>query len=261
MQIRNKVSVIGAKGYVGQSMLKIFPDAYQYGTDFGTKEEVNKTDLAIVCVPTPSREDGSCNTDIVEEVVSWLETPVILIKSALEPGTADRLRIKYGSRIVVSPEYVGEGKYWTPPQYPDPTNPLSHGFLILGGSDEDCSYVADIFVPRVGPATRIRFMTALDAELVKYFENTWGATKVTMANEFREICEALGANWHRVREGWIDDPRVEPMHTAVFKNERGFAGKCFPKDTNALLHVARKNGVNPLLLEGMIKSNNQRNVQ
>ncbi|HEC65552.1 MAG TPA: hypothetical protein ENI23_09670, partial [bacterium] len=53
----------------------------------GTKDEVNECDLAIVCVPTPSREDGSCDTTIIEEVVSWLKTPLILFKSAVEPGT------------------------------------------------------------------------------------------------------------------------------------------------------------------------------
>jgi len=255
----NNIALVGY-GYVGKSMERMFnehPDykVVPYSRHIGTKEEVNKCDLAIVCVPTPKSADGSCDTSAVEEVISWIECPLILIKSAVEPGTTERLKAKYGKRIVTSPEYAGESKFWTPPRYPNPTNPISHGFFILGGDDQDCSDVADILIPVVGPATRIRFMTAQEAELVKYFENTWGATKVTLANEFRKICEAAGANWHRVREGWIDDPRVEPMHTAVFKNKRGFGGKCFPKDISALVFYARKKGYEPIMISSMIESN------
>ena len=99
-------------------------------------------------------------------------------------------------------------------------------------------------------------MPALEAEFVKYFENMWGATKVIFANTLRDICEKAGANWHLVREGWIDDPRVEPMHTAVFKDKRGFSGKCFPKDTTALIAYSKEVlGYDPLVLEAVIKAN------
>lgn len=254
----NSVSVIGV-GYVGKGMLKIFPDAVQYDEPqgIGTREAVNKCEMAIVCVPTPMAVDKSCDTSIVESVVSWLETPLILIKSALEPGTADHLKEKYGKRIVVSPEYMGESNYWTPPKYPDPKNPVSHGFVILGGSDEDCSGVADLLIPILGPATRFRFVSSLEAEVIKYAENTWGAMKVTFANELRDICEVLGANWHQVREGWIDDPRVEPMHTAVFKNSRGYGGKCYPKDTWAFFRICEKNNYHPTLISAMLRKNGQ----
>jgi len=252
----SKVAIVGY-GYVGKGMNKYFPDAviFDEPLNVGTREEVNECEMAIVCVPTPSNEDGSCNTSIVEDVVSWLETPLILIKSALEPGTRDRLKEATGKRIVVSPEYMGEGKYWTPAKYPDPRDPVSHGFIVLGGDDKDCSDVADLFVPIVGPATRIRFVSAIDAEVIKYAENTWGATKVIFANELREICDAVGANWHKVREGWLDDPRVESMHTAVFKDKRGFGGKCYPKDTKALAFIAKKKGYTPVMINAMIESN------
>ena len=252
-----RVGIVGL-GYVGSGMLKIFPDAVQFDEPrkIGARDTLNSCDLAIVCVPTPSLPNGRCDISIVEEVVSWIECPLILIKSAIEPGTVDRLTKKYGKRIAVSPEYMGEGKYWTPAKYPDPQNALTHGFLILGGESKTCEEIADIFVPRVGPSTRIRIMPALEAEFVKYFENMWGATKVIFANTLRDICEKAGANWHLVREGWIDDPRVEPMHTAVFKDKRGFSGKCFPKDTTALIAYSKEVlGYDPLVLEAVIKAN------
>ena len=257
--MKNKVAIVGM-GYVGTGMLKIFPDAVQFDEPrgIGTREEVNESLLAIVCVPTNSTESGALDISIVEDVVSWLETPLILVKSALNPGTTDRLMKETGKRIIVSPEYMGEGNYYTPPKYPDPKNPLSHGFVILGGDSKDCSDVADLFIPKMGPTTRLRFMTALEAEIVKLAENSWGQMKVSFANELRELCEASGANWHQVREGWVDDPRVELMHTAVFKEKRGFDGKCWPKDGKAFVAFAEQVGCEPLLMKAVIEANKRR---
>jgi len=275
-----QVAIVGM-GYVGKAMRTIFPDAVQYdskwffghrpdvltGIGGGTiasasqnlmRERVSTCELAVVCVPTPSREDGSCDTSAVEEVVGWLRTPLILIKSAIPPGTTDRLHKATDKRIVVSPEYIGESRYYVPDRFLDPQNPLKHEFLILGGTDADCEAVADIFAPRVGPACRIRITAAVEAELIKYAENSFFATKVAFANELRDICTAYGASWHRVREGWVDDPRVGVMHTAVFPQDREFGGKCYPKDLAALAHSAKERGVAVPVLDGVMASNKQR---
>jgi UDPglucose 6-dehydrogenase len=251
-----KVGIIGY-GYVGKAYNKIFKDAviYDEPLKIGNREEINKCDMALVCVPTPSLPDGNCDTSIVSSVVEWLETPLILIKSAIKPGTTDRLKFRFKKRIVVSPEYVGESKYYIPDRFLNPSDPLKHEFIILGGDDEDCEAVADIFAPLVGAVTRIRFMKAIEAEIVKYAENSFFATKVMFANELREICEAYGASWHRVREGWIDDPRVGVMHTAVFPNDRGYDGKCYPKDTIALMKAAEEKGIKPYILRATIGGN------
>jgi UDPglucose 6-dehydrogenase len=176
----------------------------------------------------------------------------------VEPGTTDRLDqsvIPLNTDIAFSPEYMGESKYFVPDRYLDPVNPLSHGFMVIGGSDRVCSRIADIFLPILGPTTRFRFMTALEAELVKYFENSYFSMKVTFANELRTICEAAGVNYHRVREGWLDDPRVDPMHTAAFAGARGFDGKCLPKDTMALARYCRLIDAPSYLLEAILEAN------
>lgn len=257
-----QIALIGF-GYVGKGMHKIFPEAILHdpAQGYDNAVAVNASDLAIICVPTPMKDNGECDTSIVESVIDWLETPLILIKSTIIPGTTEKLRKKYGKRICFSPEYIGEGKYYTPVQYPDPTNPLQHGFMIIGGEGKDCSDIMDIFTPKLGPACRIRIMTSLEAEIVKYAENAWGATKVTFANTLYEICQKLGANWYQVREGWIDDPRVEPMHTAVFPDKRGWGGKCYPKDVNAIYQIGKQAGANVDLLEAIIKTNTYHNEQ
>ncbi len=249
------VAIVGA-GYVGTAMRKIFPTAQLIDPARGMEYPVDTHfDLAIICVPSPMNSDGSCNPRIVEAAVDQIEASLILVKSTVTPGTCKYLRLKTGKRIAFSPEYIGESKYWTPPQFPDPVNPVGHGFMILGGYQDDCSAIADIFLPVLGPATRFRFMSSCEAELVKYAENSFFSLKVTFANELRRICERAGVNYHTVREGWLDDPRVGPMHTAAFAQAPGFSGKCLPKDTAALAAYCRALGMNPKLLDAVLEVN------
>ncbi len=97
--------------------------------------------------------------------------------------------------------------------------------------------------------------SAREAEIIKYMENAHLAAKVSFVNEFRRICEAFGADWHTVREGWLLDPRVEPAHTAAFASAPGFGRKCLPKDLNAIIRAASDAGYSPLLLREILSSN------
>ena len=255
----NRIAIIGA-GVVGNGMRNIFPDALLVDPPKGlaSYEEARGMKLGIVCVPSPMQIEGACDTSFVEDAVAELETEVILIKSTVTPGTTERLRYATGKRLVFSPEYMGESRYWTPACYPQPHDPVGHGFVILGGYSGDCSEIADLFLPKLGPATRFRFMTSREAELVKYAENSFFALKVTFANELRRICDAAGVNYHCVREGWLDDPRVGPMHTAAFRDAPGFGGKCLPKDTMALAEYCRSLGLDPILLDAVLDTNDRR---
>lgn len=83
------------------------------------------------------------------------------------------------------------------------------------------------------------------------------ALKVTFVNELYEACKVLGVNYHDVREGWLLDTRVSRMFTAVFKDKRGFEGKCLPKDTRALISIIEENGYDPKLLKEVLYTNNR----
>ena len=250
------IAVIGYKGYVGKAVVNFFQDHYEViGHEKGDTnfDEVNACDLGVVCVPTPMKEDGSCDTSIVEEVISWLDTPVIWLRSTVPPGTCDYLAKKYEKRIVFSPEYIGEGKYWQP--YKFNLDEKESPFFIFGGHKEDRTYVLDLVVPIVGPTKRYLQTSLMEAELIKYMENIYFATKVTFANEMRKVCEAFGADYWMVREGWALDPRVDPMHTAVFPQNPGFGGKCLPKDLNALISAAREVGYEAEFFQEVWRSN------
>ena len=73
-----------------------------------------------------------------------------------------------------------------------------------------------------------------------------------------EICDAMKIDYNEVRELWLLDPRINPMHTAVFpENKAPFAGKCLPKDTNALVSIAEKHGYDAKLIKEVLLSNSR----
>ena len=257
-----KIAIIG-HGYVGKSINRIFEDALVYDPPAGvktTKDEVNACDFAIVCVPTPVGKDGwSADTSIVESVFEWLRVPLALIKSTVPPGTTEKIQVgyQYGG-VCFSPEYVGEGKYFTPPwMYPDPINTITHGFMTIGGKPQYTQQVYDIFIAKMGVHSKIYQTDATTAEAVKYFSNVWGACKVVWANEMFNCMKALGLDYRTVRQFALNDSRIEPIHTAVFPNNRGYGGKCFPKDVRAFVSAVKKAGYNPTLIEKVVELNNK----
>lgn len=278
MEKQKSIGVIGY-GYVGKAIVNLFKDHYnvvvcdnreigehEYPAGAKNKEIVftnelgliNKCDLAIVCVPTPMKENESgefksCDTSLVEDVVKKLETPVILIKSTVRPGTIERLKKETGKRIVFSPEYAGESKYWSPYKFDKDMKECP--FVILGGDPEDRKYVLDFLVPILGPTKFYYQVTTKEAEVIKYMENTYFGVKVIFANEMKSICDAIGVDYYAVRTGWALDPRVDPMHTMVFPDSRGFGGKCLPKDINGIIRASQDAGYEPEFLKEVIKSN------
>jgi UDPglucose 6-dehydrogenase len=261
MKMNYNIGICGY-GYVGQGMHRMFGDwitaiydpFYKGSVKVNKKEDFKDIDLAIVCVPTDMKESGQCDISIVEKSIKWLHevgVKLVVIKSTVEPGTTEILQKKYPDmEIGFSPEYMGEGGYFTPKwKYPDPKNPISHGFMVLGGTDSAVESIAHVFVKKMGPHTKFVFMPAKEAEIVKYWENIWGAMKVIFTNHISDCIEALGGNFYRIREGWVADPRVERMHTAVFERARGFSGKCYPKDLRGFIYTVEQAGFNPKLLK------------
>jgi UDPglucose 6-dehydrogenase len=215
-------------------------------------EALGDCDFAIVCVDTPMAGDGSCDTSNVENAVRRLPVEHVLIKSTVSPGTTDKLIGATGKRICFSPEYLNEHG-----RGPWGDRPEDVPFLIIGGDPETRTWFMDRMVGLLGADVALFGCSALEAELVKYAENSFLATKVAFVNELYEICGALGANWHTVREGWLLDPRVGRSHSAVFPDDRGFGGKCLPKDVRAIVEAAATAGYRAALLAEVLASNDR----
>ena len=260
-----RIAIIG-NGYVGKAMVRFFGLRYETVIQdpaqdrFVRRAQIKDCALAVICVPTPSLSDGRCDTSIVEAAVRECDAPLILIKSTVSPGTTTRLRVKTGKRLVFSPEYIGESRYYTAPEYPHSTDVEKHRFFIFGGVPADTSACVDIFAPIVGPHAFFYQVDETTAEIIKYWENAWGAMKVSFCNEIAMICKQFGVDYWKAREGWTLDSRVEKMHTAVFKDEPGFAGKCFPKDLAAFYMAAKDAGHDSPILESILVANERHRI-
>src|SRR3990167_7584606 len=188
------VAIIGALGWVGRAMIELFPNACLYDKTLGRKEEVNYQDVAFVCVPTDLKGDNTLDTSIVEEVISWCECPLIVIRSTLNPGTADYLEKKYKRNIVVMPEYVGES----------PAHPLldesQRRFLVIGGKSQNRRKTIELFQTIYNADINIRQVTNLEAEIIKLSENRSIAFKVMECQELYDTCEKAGVDYYTVRE-------------------------------------------------------------
>ncbi|MFA6339226.1 MAG: hypothetical protein WCW87_04210 [Candidatus Paceibacterota bacterium] len=266
-----KVAIVGY-GYVGQAVARFFNSHYEvlaYDphlkkiakveniTLCNNKAKINKCDLAIVSVPTPMGKNGVVDLSIIQETMEWLDTPLILVKSTVPPGTVKNLVKKTGKAIAFSPEYIGEGKYevffWK--GYPDPTNMKRHDFMTIGGEPKVTSAILEFFKSVWGAEPTYLQTDSTTAELAKYMENAFLATKVTFCNEFKEIANAFGVDYNELRELWLQDKRIGRSHTVVFENKRGFGGKCLPKDVNGIVKASEAAGYEPKLIKQVLASN------
>ncbi len=246
-----RVAIIGL-GWVGKAMRGLFPDAYVYDplTVGGKKNEVNKCDIAFICVPTPNPNKDVLDTSIVEECVSWCKCPLLIIRSTVNPGTCDYLEKKYKKRIVFQPEYLGETANHP---FLDPKTRL---FLILGGKDKDRRKVIELYAQVYNANITIRQVTNLEAEIVKLTENRAIAFKVGQCQELYDICEKAGIDYYTIRDAvYGDDPRFNLWWTFIYPENRGFNSKCIPKDVYAWCAWAESCGYKPELTKALLKIN------
>jgi UDPglucose 6-dehydrogenase len=257
IELRRTVGVIGL-GHVGGSVCELFADHVRLVTWDRTDDRpypdaaLASCDFVVVCVDTPPTADGSADVSSVVQATARLPCDRVLLKSTVPPGTTTRLVQSTGKRICYWPEYVGESRYHNP-FFSSKIEEVP--FVILGGEPADRRWFIDRLLPVLGPTKTYFQCDAVEAELIKYAENAYFAAKITFVNEFRRICEAFSADWHTVREGWLLDPRVEPMHTAAFEDDPGFEGKCLPKDVRAIIAAAEDRGYTASFLAQVLATN------
>lgn len=237
-----KIGIVG-HGYVGRHLAKLFGkgrvhsvcvyDVAQAET-FANRPIINSCDIVFIAVPTPSKESGECDTSAVEDAVSWITVP-ICIKSTVPPGTVERLCNKFNKKIVFSPEYVGETPFHK--------NVDAHvpELVVAGGDRVIAALVLQAYSDSVGPEPRYFATDAVTAELSKYMENCFFATKVCFVAQFYHLATLFGANFTEMREIWLADSRVGRSHSAIV-GQPGFGGRCLPKDLAAIISVAETSG-------------------
>ena len=252
-----KIGVVGV-GMVGGSMqrylekkqgLEIF--LYDKGKGLGSPDDINKAEIIFVCVPTPYQKDGKgFDLSYVEETLNMLQgEKIVVIKSTVLPGTTEMLQQKYPQhQILMNPEFLTEETADQDMLYPDRQ--------IVGYTEKSHTVAGDV-MQLLPLAPFERMLPSTEAEMVKYFGNTWFSVKVSFANQMYDLCQAVGIDYDRMVEAAAADKRIGRTHLNVFhKGARGYGGKCLPKDTKAIIQLANAKGVDLKLHKAAEEINN-----
>ena len=251
-----KLGIIG-HGYVGESQSFAFSPSFDvrvYDKDSlkstHSLNEVLDSDFIFVCVPTPMKKDGSQDLSFVESFFKTAKDgPIYIIKSTIIPGTTNLLNEKFKNlKIIFSPEFLTERTA--------KLDILTQTRIILGGDKSLTSKVKKIYDIRFKNKTIIE-TDSLTAEYIKYMNNTFFASKVSIMNEFYRLANHLGVDWETALYGFVSDQRIGDSHLNVPgpDGKLGFGGTCFPKDINAFITFAKKNNIDMNVLEAAWKTN------
>lgn len=214
--------------------------------------------IVFVAVPTPSRDDGSIDSSILEGVFKEIKftcpRATIVVKSTCTPDIIDRLSSICD--FVYNPEFLTEAH-------------ANHDFvnahsLILGASGMNSLQIEEVehayhnhsACKRV-PVIRT---SAKTASFIKYATNTFLAAKVVFFNELKKLYDESGENnWAMMTGALTYDTRMGWSHMLVPgpDGRKGFGGACFPKDTEALLHYAETLGIDLSVLDTAVNTNKE----
>ena len=208
--------------------------------------------VIFIAVGTPPGEDGSADMQHVLTAAGQLARAmngytVIAIKSTVPVGTAARVRAiitratRHPFSVVSNPEFLKQGSAVE--------DFLKPNRVVIGADDDSArELMRALYAPFTRTGAPIVTMDCASAELSKYAANAMLATRVSFMNEIANVCERFGANVDDVRRVVASDRRIGPSF--LFPGI-GYGGSCFPKDVQALVHSARKDGYRFRILEAV----------
>jgi UDPglucose 6-dehydrogenase len=261
-----RIGIIG-KGFVGTAVAHGFSSQTGFGASIkvydkdpvksinSLNETVNESDFIFLSVPTPSKKDGSIDLSILKDAIKSIDSisksdNIILVRSTVVPGTTRDIQKEFPKlNIVFNPEFLTERSA--------AFDFINQSRVILGGEPENTSRVEELYKKRFGeylPVLKSNFETA---EIIKYMNNLFFATKVSFLNEMKLLADEVGVNWSDAVEGFILDGRIGHSHLQVPgpDGKFGFGGSCFPKDIQALISFGDKIGVDMHVLKGAWETN------
>ncbi len=209
-------------------------------------------DIAFLCVPTPQGEDGSADLSYIEAAAREIGPvlpfeSIVVNKSTVPVGSAkvvERVLGRPDVKVVSNPEFLREGSALQDFLKPDR--------IVVGSTDQAAAIrVADLYASIGAP---VILTDPASAETIKYAANAFLATKLSFINAIAAICERVGADVHDVVLGVGYDHRIGKD---FLRPGPGWGGSCFPKDTRALLRIARDADYEFDLLDGVIAVNEE----
>ncbi len=223
-----------------------------------TRDAVESSLVIFIAVGTPPRGDGTADLSYVREVSAEIarymdDYKIIVTKSTVPVGTGRKIKqwieeeLKDGVDfdIASNPEFLREGSAIEDFMRPDR--------VVLGAeSSQAVAILRDLYRPLYLIETPFVITNIETAELIKYSSNSFLAAKISFINEIANLCDKVGADVHVVAKAMGLDKRIGPkfLHPGP-----GFGGSCFPKDTKALLHLARERGATLGVVEAAVRAN------
>ena len=225
---------------------------------------INNCDFLFVTVGTPQNTNGSIDLSIIKKAISTIgeslkknkKKPIIFVKSTVTPGTMKKIILpilekksnkKAGKDfgLISNPEFLQESSAIKDTKFPH--------VVVLGGYQTKFMKKAKIFFIKLHPNVPIIITNHETAEMIKYANNSFLATKISFINQLSNICQKIpGANIDDIAKTIGLDPRIGKL----FLNAGpGYGGSCLPKDMKALINFANISGINPILLNAVEEVN------
>ena len=207
-------------------------------------------DLVFICVPTPSKKDGSCDISIIASVLSKLSksnySGEAVICSTVEPGSTNKLQLRYKNlKISCVPEILRERCAFK--------DFVDNSKVLVIGTNRLKSYhlIKKCFSKKMNSY----HTTPEEAEIFKYFNNTFAALKVVYGNIIYDISKKFNANYSKIKKIYIATGKTKDFYLDVNEKLRGYAGVCLPKDTLALSRLIKKKGLKFSLINSIHRDN------
>jgi UDPglucose 6-dehydrogenase len=225
------------------------------------KETTENSEVMFIAVGTPPKEDGSADLQYVLQVAKDIANningyKVVVNKSTVPVGTGRLVKntirevlvqrgVDFAFDVVSNPEFLREGKAVRDCLIPDR--------VVIGAETEKAKDIMkNVYDVLYINQTPFVFTSIETAEMIKYASNSFLAVKISFINELALLAEKVGANIQEIARAMGMDGRISPkfLHAGP-----GFGGSCFPKDTKAILDIARKHGEELMVIEAAIKAN------
>lgn len=238
--------------------------SFRATTDY---EAILETDVTYLCLPTPSRNDGSIDLSVMEAAAETLGEilrgkegrHLVAVKSTVVPCTAERLGGIVSKRsgknlgddlfVASNPEFLREGTAVNDFLNPDK--------IVLGGEERARETLKEAYAPLLDDAALVE-TDVRTAEMIKYANNALLATKVSFANEVGNACKELEVDTYDVMDAVGLDDRVE---RSFLDAGAGFGGSCLPKDVRAIAAKMREEGVEPRMLDAALEVNEEQPIR
>lgn len=232
-------------------------------TSCDLEQAVVDTDVTFVSVGTPTAADGGCDYSYIDAAARAIGAGlrrkgsfhVVVMRCSIPPGVTmgfmapiieevSGLRAGVDFGVCFNPEFLREGvaveDFYAPPK------------TVIGANEDRSARILSNIYTTVDEHPIITSIET--AEMVKYVDNVWHATKVCFANEVGRLCKPLGVDSHDVMDVFVQDTKLN-LSPYYLKPGFAYGGSCLPKEVRAVAHIAKAQGVDLPMIQSLAQSN------